>query len=101
MKAKKILAGLMAAALVAVPLAGCGSTQNSTATADTASTAADSEAQAAAQLIGDDFNTLDTTGTTITFWHSMGGVNGEAMTALVDKFNQENQYGITVEAVYQ
>ena len=101
MKAKKILAGLMAAALVTVPLAGCGSTQSSTATADTASTAADTEAQAAAQLIGDDFNTLDTTGTTITFWHSMGGVNGEAMTALVDKFNQENQYGITVEAVYQ
>ena len=101
MKAKKILAGLMAAALVAVPLAGCGSTQNSTATADNASTAADAEAQAAAQLIGDDFSTLDTTGTTIAFWHSMGGVNGEAMTALVDKFNQENQYGITVEAVYQ
>lgn len=101
MKAKKILAGLMAAALVTVPLAGCGSTQNSTATADIASTAADAEAQAAAQLIWDDFNTLDTTGTTITFWHSMGGVNGEAMTALVDKFNQENQYGITVEAVYQ
>ena len=36
MKAKKILAGLMAAALVTVPLAGCGSTQNSTATADRA-----------------------------------------------------------------
>ena len=103
MKAKKILAGLMAAALVVVPLAGCGSTQTAAAvnTGDTAADAAASEAEAASQLIGDDFNTLDTTGTTITFWHSMGGVNGEAMTALVDKFNQENQYGITVEAVYQ
>lgn len=103
MKAKKILAGLMAAALVAVPLAGCGSTQTAAAvnTGDTAADAAASEAEAASQLIGADFNTLDTTGTTITFWHSMGGVNGEAMTALVDKFNQENQYGITVEAVYQ
>ena len=102
MKANKVLAGLLAAALVTVPLAGCGASQSAdTATADTASSAAASEAEAAAALIGDDFNTLDTTGTKLTFWHSMGGVNGEAMTALVDKFNQENEYGITVEAVYQ
>lgn len=40
-------------------------------------------------------------GTTITFWHSMGGTNGEALTYLVDKFNAENTEGITVEAVYQ
>ena len=43
----------------------------------------------------------DTKGTTITFWHSMGGVNGEAMDYLVNKFNEENTDGITVEAVYQ
>ena len=101
MKSNKVLTGLMAAALVAVPLAGCSAQATETATADTASTAAASEAEAAAALIGDDFNTLDTNGVKLTFWHSMGGVNGEAMTALVDKFNQENQYGITVEAVYQ
>ena len=93
MKSNKVLTGLMAAALVAVPLAGCGAQAAETATADTASTAAASEAEAAAALIGDDFNTLDTNGVKLTFWHSMGGVNGEAMTALVDKFNQENQYG--------
>lgn len=40
-------------------------------------------------------------GTTITFWHAMGGTNGEALTYLVDKFNAENTEGITVEAVYQ
>ena len=101
MKSNKVLTGLMAAALVAVPLAGCSAQATETATADTASTAAASEAEAAAALIGDDFNTLDTNGVKLTFWHSMGGVNGEAMTALVDKFNKENQYGITVEAVYQ
>lgn len=39
--------------------------------------------------------------TTITFWHSMGGVNGEALTYLVDKFNQENDKNIYVDAVYQ
>ena len=31
----------------------------------------------------------------------MGGVNGEAMDYLVNKFNEENEDGITVEAVYQ
>ena len=35
------------------------------------------------------------------FWHSMGGVNGEALQTLVDKFNSENEYGITVDAQYQ
>lgn len=37
-------------------------------------------------------------GTTISFWHSMGGVNGQAIDTLVQKFNDENEYGITVEA---
>lgn len=40
-------------------------------------------------------------GTTIEFWHSMGGFNGEALTYLIDKFNNENEYGITVNAEYQ
>ena len=39
--------------------------------------------------------------TTISFWHSMGGVNGQAIDTLVKKFNDENEYGITVEAEYQ
>ena len=38
---------------------------------------------------------------TISFWHSMGGVNGQAIDTLVQKFNDENEYGITVEAEYQ
>ena len=37
--------------------------------------------------------------TTISFWHSMGGVNGQAIDTLVQKFNDENEYGITVEAI--
>ena len=40
-------------------------------------------------------------GTTITFWHSMGGVNGEGLDTLVKQFNEENEYGITVDAQYQ
>lgn len=40
-------------------------------------------------------------GTEITFWHSMGGVNGSAIDELVKKFNAENTYGIKVNAQYQ
>ena len=40
-------------------------------------------------------------GTEISFWHSMGGVNGQAIDTLVEKFNSENEYGITVNAQYQ
>ena len=36
--------------------------------------------------------------TTITFWHAMGGVNGEALDYLVNKFNEENEYGIKVDS---
>lgn len=40
-------------------------------------------------------------GITIEFWHSMSGPNGEAVQYLVDRFNAENEYGITVNATYQ
>lgn len=41
-------------------------------------------------------------GTEIVFWHAMSsGVNLEGMDALVAKFNETNEYGITVVAVSQ
>ncbi|MCD6321768.1 MAG: ABC transporter substrate-binding protein [Clostridiales bacterium] len=40
-------------------------------------------------------------GTVLQFWHAMGGANGDALQLVVDKFNTENPYGITVEATYQ
>ena len=43
----------------------------------------------------------DVDGTEITFWHSMGGVNGEAIDELVSRFNEENEYGITVVSEFQ
>ena len=39
--------------------------------------------------------------TTITFWHAMNGKQEESLTALTDKFNEENEYGITVTLVNQ
>ncbi len=41
------------------------------------------------------------TGITLQFWHGMSGGNGDAVDYLVEKFNNENMYGITVEATYQ
>lgn len=103
MQKKKILAGVLAAAMAMTTLAGCGAgvSGSSAAAGGTAeNTAVQTEAQSSG-LISENFANVDTNGTKITFWHSMGGVNGEAMTYLVDKFNAENEYGITVEAVYQ
>ena len=37
----------------------------------------------------------------ITFWHAMGGVNGEAITAMVDEFNTEFEGKIHVNVEYQ
>ena len=83
--------------LLAITLeTGCGGgkttseAQGATTDETTASTEAGSTADGAE---APDLN-QDTKGTTITFWHSMGGVNGEAMDYLVNKFNEENTDGI-------
>ena len=84
---KRITAVMLTAAMAAGSLAGCSG---------------GSGAAAGTKAVQ---NTADTTAagptTMITFWHSMGGVNGEAIDYLVNKFNTENTQGITVEAQYQ
>lgn len=81
-------------------LAGCGGnktteTENKTEgkTEETQQTAGTEEFSMA------DASEVD--GTEISFWHSMGGVNGQVIDTLVKKFNDENEYGITVKAQYQ
>jgi len=37
----------------------------------------------------------------IIFWHSMGGVNGEAIVKMVEDFNKENEGKIKVNVEYQ
>ena len=104
---KRIIASLLTASMLAAALAGCGGS-----TAQTADTSADAagEAESAqgdpATVTEKETNVsatadADLSGTTITFWHSMSGVNGEALTALVDRFNEENTYGITVDAEFE
>ena len=98
-------AGVLAAAMA---LSACGS--STTSSSDAASTAA-TEAAAAAETAASTDAAADTASTaaaadsegktTITFWHSMGGVNGEALTYLVNKYNEENTDGVYVDAEYQ
>lgn len=107
---KRVFALLLTAAMSAATLAGCGATQEASGSAgQTANeTAGESAASAganvetvenAAEITAMDESQLN--GTTITFWHAMGGVNGEALDYLVKKFNEENEYGITVVSEYQ
>ena len=91
---------MLTAAMAAGSLAGCG---GSSATTTTAAPAADTTAAGTTAGAADTTAAADAaaTPTTITFWHSMGGVNGEAIDYLVNKFNNENTQGITVESQYQ
>ncbi len=99
---RKVSAALALAMVGSMMVTGCGASSDSTATttaaqSSDATTAAETSAEAA------ETTASESTGdkTTITFWHSMGGVNGEAMTYLIDKFNAENDKNIYVAAEYQ
>lgn len=95
---KRVIAAILAGLMVVSTLAGCGSGKSAS---ETNAQTSESGKEEESGVITDKFKDIDTDGTTITFWHSMGGVNGEAMDYLVNKFNEENEDGITVEAVYQ
>ena len=94
---KRAVSFCMAAIMAAGLLSGCSSQTGSgnTATSETKEEVTTSAAPVASETSG------NTQKTTITFWHSMGGVNGKAIDTLVEKFNKENTSGITVEAQYQ
>ena len=93
---KRTLAITMAVMMAAGALSGCAS-QTGTET----STAGSSPAKTQTTEAQTEESSASSGGTTITFWHSMGGVNGEAIDTLVKKFNGENSDRITVEAQYQ
>lgn len=85
---KRAVSMVLAAAMAAGTLTGCKTKQ-------------ENEAMANAKTTYEMADAHEAEGTEITFWHSMGGVNGKAIDSLVEKFNQENEYGITVNAQYQ
>ena len=86
---KKFIAWALTASLAVSALAGCSAQAAGGASSAAPQSSAGSQAASQAEPI------------TITFWHSMGGVNGKAIDTLVQKFNQENKEGITVQAQYQ
>ncbi len=94
---KRAVSFCMAAIMAAGLLSGCSSQTGSgnTAASETKEEVTTSAPTVAAETSG------NAQKTSITFWHSMGGVNGKAIDALVEKFNKENTSGITVEAQYQ
>ena len=91
---KKAVSLLLEAAMAAGMLAGCGNGKSSV-----SQNGSDGSKDSNEKVEMADAKDVD--GTTITFWHSMGGVNGQAIDALVKKFNDENKYGIKVESQYQ
>ncbi|MCI6675767.1 MAG: ABC transporter substrate-binding protein [Clostridiales bacterium] len=101
---KKLVSLTMAVSMLIMALAGCGNqsvqqTSNGSSKSEAEKTSQDQTDDSADQVTMADVSDID--GTTISFWHSMGGVNGEAIQTLVEKFNKENEYGITVNAQYQ
>ena len=89
------------AAVMVCSLAGCGGGGNSSSETTAAAAAADTGAAdaGAADTGAADAGSADGK-TEITFWHAMGGVNGEATEALVAAFN-ESQDEILVKSEYQ
>lgn len=96
---KRVITAVLAATMVLSSLAGCGNGKNlEEQTASTGETGTQESAEDEGFSMAD---AKDVDGTEISFWHSMGGVNGQAIDALVEKFNTENEFGITVNAQYQ
>ena len=96
---KRVITVVLAVTMALSSLAGCGN--GKTLEEQTASTGENSTQEG---TDGEGFSMADAKdveGTEISFWHSMGGVNGQAIDALVEKFNTENELGITVNAQYQ
>lgn len=102
---KRSIALLLSMTLMVSALTGCGASTSATTETPATETPAASETEAAATdtTVTDTASTekVDMSRTTITFWHAMGGVNGEALDYLINKFNTDNEFGITVDAQYQ
>lgn len=92
---KRIVSVLLTASLAAGLLAGCGGKSISD-QQDAKDSSADASAETVEMASADEVN-----GTEINFWHSMGGVNGQAIDELVKRFNEENDLGIKVVSEYQ
>jgi len=108
MHSRKLIYGFLATALIGAMLAGCATptpaaapTQPAQAT-DAPAPTQPPPATATTAPEPTEEPALDLSDQTVVFWHAMStGANLEGMTAVVDEFNANNEWGITVEAVAQ
>ena len=93
---KKLIALLMAVVMV-LSMAACGSKEESAA----AESAKQPEAVAPAESKAPAESLLGTKDVTITFWHCASDEAGLLMEKYIQQYNETNEYGITVNAVFQ
>ena len=102
MKLKKALAVALTATMAFGTLTGCnksGNDNNETTTTPAASQNETTTTEAASN--GESSADAGIEACTIEFWHAMSNKQEEELTALTDKFNAENEYGITVNLTNQ
>ncbi|HEX2945230.1 MAG TPA: extracellular solute-binding protein [Clostridia bacterium] len=89
---KKLLAIILAVTLL-ITAAGCSSSSSSN-SSNNSSTASSSSGTSSPDASAD---TVKSKPITINFWNGFTGPDGEILTEYVDKFNETNPYGITIE----
>ena len=105
MKLKKGLAVALTATMAFGTLTGCNNsnnssnneTTNSTSSAETTSVSESTSATDSSVAVDDG----SIQSCTIEFWHAMSNKQEEELTALTNKFNETNEYGITVNLTNQ
>lgn len=92
---KRMVSIFLTAAMVMTLFSGCGNSGEAAADAAEATSAEVQATQAQEQSE----EAVETTGEpiTITFWNSFTGADGDMLVELVNRYNEENQDGITVE----
>jgi sn-glycerol 3-phosphate transport system substrate-binding protein len=104
---KNMLRVAAGAAMASMLFSACGSTSapnaGTSAAAQTETQTSSAADASAAKASSEDSSASSASGdkTEITFWHSMGGVNGQALDYLINKFNEENDKNIHVTAEFQ
>lgn len=87
---KKLLAGVLAATMM-IGLAGCGNTSSPLGSSEV------NTEKAGEETTKEDASSTALTGTTIQFWNSFTGTDGDVLRELVDQYNKTNTKGNTIE----
>ena len=85
---KKLIALSLCLAMLAGTAAGCSG-------GDTASTAGGDTASTASETGGEEGGSAEPT--TLTFWNGFTSTDGDVLTEIVDRYNGENDKGVTIE----